>query len=154
MKDLFLMQHGRAMAEADDPRRPLSSEGAAEVTRITAWAQGAGIRVQQIRHSGKLRAEQTAQILAGHLKITGGVNRVSGLGPNDDVNPIARSIQTEVANLMLVGHLPFLSRLVGFLVSGDPEVQVVRFYNAGIVCLREKHGTWSVGWVMTPELLV
>ncbi len=154
MKDLFLMQHGRAMTENDDPRRPLSAEGAEAVTKMSAWARDAGIHVQQIRHSDKLRAQQTAQIVADNIKITGGVNRVSGLGPNDDVNPIARSIQIEVANLMLVGHLPFLSRIVGFLVSGDPEVEVVRFYNAGIVCLREKHGTWSVGWVMTPELLV
>ena len=147
------MQHGRAMAEANDPRRCLSSEGAQAVTRIAAWAQKADIRIQQIRHSGKLRAEQTAQIVADHLKITCGVVRVSGLGPNDDINPVARSIQTEVANFMLVGHLPFLSRLVGLLVSGDPELQVVRFYNAGIVCLREERGTWSVGWALTPELL-
>ena len=148
------MQHGRAMAEAADPRRPLTSEGAEAVTRIAAWAQDAAIRVQQIRHSGKLRAEQTAQILADHLKPAGGVIRVSGLGPNDDIDPVGRSVQTELTNTMLVGHLPFLSRLVGSLVSGDPELQVVRFCNAGIVCLREEHGVWSVIWMMTPELVV
>ena len=108
------MQHGRAMTENDDPRRPLSVEGAAAVTKMSAWARDAGIHVQQIRHSDKLRAQQTAQIVADHIKITGGVNRVSGLGPNDDINAIGRSIQTQVANLMLVGHLPFLSRLVVF----------------------------------------
>ncbi len=48
--------------------------------------------------------------------------------------------------------MPFLNRLVGFLVGGDPELQVVRFCNAGIVCLGEEHDAWSVSWIMTPEL--
>ncbi len=52
-----------------------------------------------------------------------------------------------------VGHLPFLSRLAGFLVTGNPEIHVVRFLNAGIVCLKGEQGRWSVSWVMTPDLL-
>jgi phosphohistidine phosphatase len=110
--------------------------------------------VRQIRHSGRLRAEQTAQILSEYLKPAMGVIAVSGLGPNDDVHPIAQITGTELANTLLAGHLPFLSRLAGLLVTGNPETRVIRFCNAGIVCLREEHGIWSVGWEMTPDRLV
>ena len=54
---------------------------------------------------------------------------------------------------MLVGHLPFLSRLVGLLLAGDPNRQVVKFENAGMVCLRSIEGEWSLSWVMLPRLL-
>jgi phosphohistidine phosphatase len=57
--DLFLMQHGEAMAETDDPARPLTMAGRAGVERVAVRAQAAGVRVDRCLHSGKLRAEQT-----------------------------------------------------------------------------------------------
>ena len=41
-------------------------------------------------------------------------------------------------SIMLVGNLPHLSRLVSLLLTGNPEIEVVRFRNAGIVCLTTK----------------
>ena len=38
------------------------------VEKIAAWAAASGVRVDAIRHSGKLRAEQTAKILAAALQ--------------------------------------------------------------------------------------
>jgi phosphohistidine phosphatase len=150
---IFFVRHGRAVPASENPRRPLTPEGAEAVRRIAAWTRDAGVGVTQIRHSGKLRAEQTALILAEHLKPSGGVTSLPGLRPNDDVVPVARIASSKLANSMLVGHLPFLSRLAGFLITGDPEIQVVRFSNAGIVCLLEEQGSWSVDWVMTTDLL-
>jgi phosphohistidine phosphatase len=152
--EIFLVQHGLAMTKAEDPLRLLTPEGVESVVRIGTWACVAGVSVIQIRHSGKLRAEQTAQILAEHLKPSGGCINVPGLGPKDDVVPVGGIAANELANAMLVGHLPFLSRLAGFLVTGNPEIQVVRFCNAGIVCLIEEQGSWSIKWVMTPDLLL
>jgi phosphohistidine phosphatase len=54
---------------------------------------------------------------------------------------------------MLVGHLPHLSRLVSLLLTRNPKIQVVRFRNAGIVCLTQQEGKWAVDWVMQPGLL-
>ena len=152
--EIFLVQHGQAMTASEDPLRPLTPEGVDSVRRIGAWARDAAVGVSQIRHSGKFRAEQTAQILAEYLKPSGGFISVSGLGPNDDVVPVERDAANELTNSMLVGHLPFLSRLAGLLVTGNPEVQVVQFCNAGIVCLLNEKGNWFINWVMTPELLV
>ncbi len=151
---IFLVQHGQAKSKAEDPLRPLNPEGSESVVRIGKWAHIAGVHVKQIRHSGKLRAKQTAQILTEHLKPSGGCINVSGLGSNDDVVPMGEIAANELQDIMIVGHLPFLSRLAGFLVTGDPETQIIRFCNAGIVCLLEEQGSWSINWVMTPDLLL
>jgi phosphohistidine phosphatase len=111
-----------------------------------------GIKVDQIRHSGKLRTEQTATIFAKTLDTPKGVIAVKGLNPNDDVTQVAESLLGEQESIMLVGHLPHLSRLVGTLVTGNQEKVVVSFRNAGIVCLSQQEEKWSIDWVMQPEL--
>ncbi len=152
--ELFLVQHGEAKPEAEDPERSLTEHGAATVRQMAAWAAQAGVKVDQIRHSGKKRAEQTALILAERLNPSHGMIAVAGLNPNDDVRPVAEALQDEPGPLMLVGHLPFLSRLAGLLVAGDPGREVVAFRQAGIVCLARHDGQWAIQWVMRPELLV
>ncbi|MBI3989381.1 MAG: hypothetical protein HY347_07165 [candidate division NC10 bacterium] len=42
--------------------------------------------------------------------------------------------------LMLVGHLPHLSRLTSALLVGDPEREVIRFRMGAIVCLSKTAG--------------
>jgi phosphohistidine phosphatase len=117
------------------------------------WAARTGIKVDQIRHSGKRRAEQTATIFANYLNPSRGMIAVQGLTPLDGVNPVATSLHGQQDSIMLVGHLPHLSRLVSLLVTGNPEGEIVRFRNAGIVCLTQKDGKWAIDWVMEPDSL-
>lgn len=49
--------------------------------------------------------------------------------------------------------LPHLSRLLSFLVTGNPETEIIRFRNAGIVCLTQKEGKWAIDWVMQPDVV-
>jgi phosphohistidine phosphatase len=151
--ELYLVQHGEAKPETEDPERPLTERGTETVRRMAAWAAQVGVGVAQIRHSGKRRAEQTATLLAEHLDPTKGVIVVEGLKPNDDVLRVMESFQGEHEPVMLVGHLPFLSRLASLLVVGNPEAGIIRFQQAGIVCLTQVDGKWAVNWVMPPELL-
>ena len=149
---LFLVQHGEAKTKAEDPERPLSDRGAHMVEQMAIWASRAGLEISQIRHSGKRRAQHTAEILARHLKPANGVTATGGLEPNDDVRPIAATLKAEAESVMLVGHLPFLSRLVGLLVAADADAAVVRFTNAGIVCLHRDEGRWLMDWALPPQL--
>jgi phosphohistidine phosphatase len=151
--DLYLVQHGEAKPEAEDPERSLTDRGADTVRRMASWAARVGVRVDQIRHSGKRRAGQTAVLLAERLSPAQGVIAAEGLKPNDDVRPAADALRAGHGPLMLVGHLPFLSRLAGHLVAGDPACGVIRFHQAGIACVSEQDGEWAVNWVMPPELL-
>ena len=52
----YLMQHSEAKAEAEDPARPLTDRGRAEVQRVARRAALLGLPVAEIRHLGKLRA--------------------------------------------------------------------------------------------------
>ncbi len=81
------------------------------------------IRVDAIHHSGKLRAQQTAEIFSEHLDAQ--AVPATGLAPNDDVAEIAKSIESEPGGIMLVGHLPFLERLAALLIAGNAESSVV-----------------------------
>ena len=151
--ELYLVQHGEAKSKAEDPQRPLTELGRDEVQRVAVFAAKAGLKVGQIRHSGKRRAEETASILAEHLSPAEGVLAVPGLAPMDDVRPIVQALQEETAPLMLVGHLPFMNRLAGLVVTGDPDRSVVRFRMGGIVCLEGAGDDWAVKWMVTPELV-
>lgn len=143
---VFLVQHGEATTEEEDPNRPLTVE------RAAAWAASVPLSVGRIQHSGKLRAEQTAALLAEKLKPEEGVVPVEFMGPNDDVFPVAGMLEESTKTLMLVGHLPFLSRLAGLLVTGDPNFEVVQFRMGGIVGLVRTKETWLVAWAVPPEL--
>jgi phosphohistidine phosphatase len=151
---VYLVQHGEAKPKSVDPARSLSERGRQETQRVAAFAERLGLEVRQIRHSGKTRAEQTAAILGEALSPLDGVVAASGLAPLDDVQPVADALAQEPQPVMLVGHLPFMARLTGLLVTGVPDRSVVRFRNGGIVCLahEEEKDTWLVAWVLTPEM--
>ncbi len=157
---LYLIQHGQAKSKAEDPQRPLTERGREDVARVAAFAASAGLQVGHIRHSGKRRAEETAFILAEHLSPVEGVVSIPGLAPRDDVRPMAESLSPPRLGgmkgraVMLVGHLPFLDRLASLLVTGDAERSIVRFQMGGIVCLMREGDNWTVGWMVTPDLLL
>ena len=154
--DLYLMQHGEAAAEEEDPARPLTAAGRESGRRVAAHAGATGVRVDRVVHSGKLRAEQTATLLADAL---GGppVSARDGLSPTDRVSLVADWLATlDAAAVAVVGHLPFLDRLASLLVTGDEQAQVLAFRNGGLVRLVPKADRpgYAVGWVITPEVAV
>jgi len=153
--NLYLVQHGEAEAKAGDAERLLTEQGRDDVARVAAFTRRAGVVVHQIRHSGKRRAEETAAILAEHLAPAGGVLMMPGLAPKDDVAGVAELVSQETEPLMLVGHLPFLDRLAGLLVTGDPNKSVVSFQRGGVVCLQRdpKTSAWAIVWAATPDLI-
>lgn len=150
---VYLVQHGLATREEEDPERPLTAAGRAEVERVARAAAAAGVRPASILHSGKTRARQTAEILAAHTKPAGGTREVRGLDPRDEPQRARERLERADAPLMLVGHLPHLGRLAGLLLAGAPEREVVAFRNAGVVCLERREGGFALRWILTPELL-
>jgi phosphohistidine phosphatase len=151
--DLYLVRHGEARSEIEDARRSLTDRGADAVRQMASWAARSGVQVDQIRHSGKTRAEQTAALLAERLNPPRGVIAVGGLGPDDAVVPVAELLQYEPASLMLVGHLPFMGRLAGILLGENGGGTMIRFQTAEIVSLSSHEGVWSLNWVMAPAWL-
>jgi len=151
--DVYLMQHGEAVPADIDPARPLTEAGRRSVGAVAAHAAACGVHIDRIVHSGKLRAEQTAAILAEALGCRT-VDRVDGLSANAAVQDAADALvdPTRPGSLAIVGHLPFLDRLAALLVAGDCTAQVVAFRNAGLVKLVPAEFGFAVAWAITPEV--
>jgi len=118
---LYLVQHGAAKSEAEDPERSLTAEGTNAVERIAKYLSSRRLEVGRIEHSDKQRARQTAEILAAHLRPQGGTREIARIAPNDGVGPMCERLQKESGRLMLVGHLPYLSRLLSVLLGVHPD---------------------------------
>ncbi len=145
---LYLVQHGQAKSGAEDPERPLTGQGTAEVVRVARYAvEVCGVGPARVLHSGKTRARQTAEVWAGLLGL--GVEQADGLGPNDDPTTWAERLGAATGDLMLVGHLPHLGRLAALLVIGSPDSPVVRFRPGGLVGLDQADPGWLI-WVVAP----
>jgi phosphohistidine phosphatase len=149
---LHLVQHGDAAPEAADPARPLSARGRREVAAVARLLAAAGVRPARILHSGKLRAADTAALLAAGLAPGLAPEAVTGLNPSDPVEPWVGTIGGWAAEGMLVGHLPFMGRLAARLVAGDERRPVVAFTPGAVACLERGEGVWAIAWMLRPEL--
>lgn len=150
MVDLYLIRHGDAVSELIDAGRPLSEIGRAQVARVAAQAMAKNVQPVTIYHSGILRARQTAEILSQQLHPVGGVALLDCLRPEDDPAGTAALLESRAESILLVGHLPFMNRLVGLLVKGDAERTVIDFGPATLVCLAKPGTGWAVKWCVAP----
>jgi phosphohistidine phosphatase len=149
--DFYLVRHGEAVSETFDPRRPLTRVGREEVERVARLAVGRKITVSSIFHSGILRAQQTAEIFAQALVPAVNVQHITGLLPQDD--PAIAKAEMEVSEqpIMLVGHLPHMSRLASLLLHGNADREIVSFSPATVVCCSRNGSDWKIAWTLGPQ---
>ena len=152
---LYLVRHGQAVSSEVDPQRPLSQQGRADVEKVALFIKPLDLSVEHARHSGKLRAAQTAEILAEAVEVQKDCSPRQGLRPNDDITTIADELEAYNTDLMIVGHLPFLGYLTSLLVAGKENANVAAFDAGAIACLnRSNPGQWQIEWIITPELII
>jgi phosphohistidine phosphatase len=155
--DVYLMRHGEARSEQEDPDRPLTEAGRAAVERVARRFAALDPLLNSIHHSGILRARQTAEILAAQLRRAPPLQARDGLRPLDAVSPIADWLLAQASDegaVALVGHLPFLERLASRLVTGDESRHVLILAAAGMVKLVPDEGGdgFTIAWEIAPEL--
>jgi len=151
---LYLVQHGEAKSADVDPTRSLTDKGLEDVRRVAAFLQPRRLVVEAVWHSGKTRAAETAEVLAQAIAGNQGVFKRDGLAPNDPVGTVVEHLTSFDDDLVVVGHLPFLSKLASVLVTGSEEANIAAFQMGGVVCLeRDQAGAWRIRWMITPDLL-
>jgi len=150
--DFYLVRHGDAVSETLNPERPLSRLGQEQVEQVARAAVARQAQVSAIFHSGILRAQQTAEILATYLGPALGVQRMSGLAPQDDPAIAKAELEAAPASVMLVGHLPHMNRLAGLLINGDADRDAVDFAPATLVCVAHESSRWQLAWVVNPDI--
>ena len=83
---LYLARHGEARRKEQDPERPLTEAGSETARRVAALLRASGLSVGGIHHSTKLRARQTAEILAAGGGLVAPVTQVPNLEPLAEVD--------------------------------------------------------------------
>jgi len=125
-RELLIVRHAPAedLAPGGDRARALTAEGRAEMALAAAGLARLIDPPELIATSPLLRALQTADLLADRFP---GARRaiLTELAPGFDRDLLASWIDAEPARrLVLVGHEPDLSELVGWLIAGAAAARV------------------------------
>jgi len=143
---LYLVHHGIAVGRDVDARRPLSTEGKADVERLAAQAAARGAKPVVVWHSGKLRAKQTAEAFWRACNALAEFSATRDLQPDDPAQWIRDRLRGERRDILIAGHFTHLPRLLTLLVaSGDAGVE---FPVNGVVALatEDEGETWREAW--------
>lgn len=152
---LYVMQHGHATSDAENPERPLTDAGRAAVQRAATRARAAGRAGQPLRAQRKLRAGADRAAASRRNRRAGQRPGSCEPGAERPGAPTAHWLRgvSEHQALALVGHLPFLYRLASLLLADNEDVQVVHF-RMGLVKLEPKQDRdgFAVAWAIPPDL--
>ena len=158
MNRLYLLRHGLAVApgtpEIADDDRPLTPEGERRVRQVARGCKRLGLKLDRIATSPLPRAHRTAEIVADALGVTDLLEVVDGLRAGRDARSIAAWLATRSdPRLLVVGHNPTLSELVGLLVVGLDGPPICELHKAGIAALvGEPGGPYTIDWIARPRL--
>jgi phosphohistidine phosphatase len=131
---LYLMQHGQAVPETENPEQPLSREGVAQVQASAAAMKKLGIAPDLIVCSPKKRSRQSAALVAEGVNYPYSdiveTEAVKPAAPADDAVSFLRQ-NPACTSVLIAGHLPSLTRIASLLLGGDSPVRL-RFENGGL----------------------
>lgn len=155
--ELHFLRHahaGDALAyDGPDDRRPLSTKGEKQATRLGRLLAATGFRPDAIVTSPKVRAARTAELVADHLDVAVSVDPRLGGGLD------LATVEAILADLggparpVLVGHDPDFSELVASLV-GAGRIPMRKGALARIdVSLPLVAGAGTLRWLLPPDLL-
>src|SRR6202158_3309308 len=157
---LYLIRHGlaeeRGEAWPDDSRRPLSEEG---MSRLRKEARGPGrlvVTFDVVLTSPRVRARQTADIVAGVFSTRPPIVVIESLAPDGNAHAVLSDLEKQArrTRIALVGHEPGLGELAVPLVRSRPAVA----FKKGSICRIDVHslppaGPGMLRWFITPKIL-
>ena len=150
---ICLVHHGEAVPSSIDAQRPLTDAGRAAVERLAREAAGRGVAPVEVWHSGKLRARQTGEAFRLACNPLAAFTMVRGLQPADPSDLLADRLAGETRDLLLVGHMPHIARLLRRLLGRIGEE--VEFPPHGVVSLEPDPGgdptRWREVWRLGPD---
>lgn len=155
--ELHLLRHAHAGDPAawdgPDERRPLSDKGEKQADRLGRFLAGIGFQADAIITSPRLRAAQTATIVADRLGVPVGEDeRLGGAVSIGVLEAILRDAGDPVRPV-LVGHDPDFTELVAIL-CGASRVPMRKGALARIDVPRPlEPGGGTLRWLVPPDLL-
>ena len=150
--NLYILQHGEAVPKEIDPERPLSEHGNRDIRILALHMQNMDVQLGNIFHSGKLRAEQSARLIAETLSPEILPVKTEGLNPNDDPAVIIGDIEQMNENILIASHMPFVSRLCSMLLTGTTEAEFASVPGT-LFCLEKADDKWRLAYMLRPDFL-
>ncbi|MFT6070130.1 MAG: phosphohistidine phosphatase [Bacteriovoracaceae bacterium] len=140
---IYLVRHGEAEGAEINPERPLTKNGEKQVILLASTIRRKHFAIDEIIHSGVLRAEQTALILQKELGLNHPVNQGEDLLPGSDPKVWFDQLHQSKKNIMLVGHMPFMGILGEMLIKNQMRLG---FSTAAMVSFRFEEGEFHLDW--------
>jgi len=147
---LYIMRHGEAAASGRDLEPTLTNAGRQAIEQLAARLGRQGLHVNQVLHSEKARARQTAEIMAQHLAPSCLLQIHPQIKPNDDPHSVLGDIAGWQDDTLLVSHLPFIPDLIALLTGKQQSAQTLGYVPGTVVCLRQDGDDWVIEAVETP----
>jgi phosphohistidine phosphatase len=159
--NLYLLRHGIAVEPGtpgfeNDANRPLIPKGERRLRSAAAAMKILELSFDLILSSPFVRARQTAEIVADELKLKKRVEFFDGLVPGGNLKALIHALnelKPAPENVLLVGHEPYLSRLISLLVSGhaDAAVEMKKGGLCKLDVVELQHGQCArLAWLLTP----
>lgn len=153
---VHLLRHAHAgdsaAWEGDDDLRPLTEKGRQQCRRLGEFLEAHGVRPDVIVTSPLVRAQQTADLVAAHLNMTvrSDARLGGGFGQRDLWSLLD---ETGAREIMLVGHDPDFSSLLGYLI--DAAGISMKKGALATVDIETKlgDGEGELRWLVPPDLL-
>lgn len=150
---LYLVRHCDAVHPVEHPERPLSADGREQARTLAAWCARSGVRVDEIVHSGVLRAAETADALAAALRPERGVRAEPGLRPGDSARHAVDHLRFGEGSRIVVTHLPIVAHMASLLLTGTERGEPLVFRTGSAAALEGEGEHWSLEWLVHPALL-
>jgi phosphohistidine phosphatase len=139
----------------------LTKKGRGKFKNIANGLKQLEEHIDLILTSPFLRAMQTTELLAKTFSLDDDriiqTEHLTPTGSPDKLIDMINENDGDVENIAIVGHEPYLSRLVSMLIAGDPEISL-NLKKGGICCLSvEKliHARCAtLNWLLSPAQLV
>ena len=160
--NIYILRHGIAVEPGtpgfeNDADRPLIPKGERRLRSAAAAMEKLNLSFDLILSSPFVRARQTAEIVAGELKLKKRIEFFDGLVPGGNPKAlihVLNELKPAPENILLVGHEPYLSRLISLLVSGGVEA-LIEMKKGGLGKLEVaelRHGQCArLAWLLTPS---
>jgi phosphohistidine phosphatase len=161
---LYLLRHANAMDknswDRSDFSRPLTKEGVMKMKKVAKIIRRLGLDLDGIITSPYRRAYDTAMIFAKRLKLKKHLKISRFLSPDGDPRALIRRLRERslsLDNVLLVGHDPYLSRLLGVLIAGDCNAGLT-MAKGGLAKLTTDSLAYgkcaTLEWLLTPKILI
>jgi phosphohistidine phosphatase len=159
MTELYVVRHGiavdRGTSGGPDNERPLTQEGRKRMREIGRGLRRLGIEPDKIVTSPLPRARETAEIVAGALGMSNRLEVSETLKDDRTAAAVRDWLESRgEGRLMVVGHNPALSELVGLLAVGSTDPWLCELKKGGVAALSTRaDGGFALDWIAPPRLL-